>query len=203
MPNAIVDGFTARLPGELEGAPTPAKDTVWAGPPAPSVKASEAERLPVPMGAKTSVTSQLELAGSVAAQVLPEILKLPAPVPEIAILAILTDEDPVFVKVTVLGPPVFPTGTLGQVMLPGLTPRADTLAQPLSPSELKRRSADAKSGNTKRVRLRALSTLAGNAEAVAPIQPFGRRHRQQRSTLDLPAGCILGSGSGQFILKTH
>lgn len=118
-PNEIVDGFTARLPGEFEVAPTPVSETVWAAPLALSVKVSEAETLPVAVGAKRSVTSQLEAAGSVAPQVLPEMLKLPAPVPEIAIFVMFTGIDPALFRVTVLGVPVFPTDTLGQVIFDG------------------------------------------------------------------------------------
>ncbi len=199
VPNETVDGFTPRFPGELTGAPTPANVTVWAVPLRLSVKDSEAERLPLAVGANRTVTSQLEPAGSVAAQVLPEMLKLPALVPAMVMLAMLADADPEFVSVTVFGSPMPPTGTLAQVMLEGLTERADTLAHPVCPSEHRRRSPEARSENGASVRMRTLSNLPGNGDIVVHIEQPEWKRRQRRCTPDLHAGCILESRQGQFL----
>lgn len=204
VPNETVDGVTLRLPGELTGTPIPANVAVWTLPLALSVKDRDAETLPLAVGAKRTVTSQLEPAGSVAAQVLAEMLKLPAPGPAMAMFARVADPDPEFLRVTVLGSPLLPTGTLAQVRVAGLTARsdrADTLAHPVCPSENKKRSAEASSGNAARVRMRTVSSLRGNAGTAPPSDWPGWKQGQPRSTRDLHAECILEFGPADSLFK--
>jgi len=87
---------------------------------APSVKATFALREPATVGRKRIVAVQLAPAARLVPQVLVEIRKSDAFVPPTVMLLIASAEDPLFVSVMTLGPPVCPTATLFQLKLVGL-----------------------------------------------------------------------------------
>ena len=88
---------------------------------AESVKLSVAERVPAVVGLNMIFAVQLADAPRLEPQVLLKIAKSPALVPVIATLLIVIAAVPLFVSVATFWPPAFPTATLAQVRLVGLT----------------------------------------------------------------------------------
>jgi hypothetical protein len=88
---------------------------------AASVKFNVALRVPVAVGENVTLTVQLDKAARLVPQILLEIAKSPAFVPEMAMLLMLSAVLPLFVRVVVFAPPILPSVTLAQVRLVGLT----------------------------------------------------------------------------------
>ena len=93
------------------------------------LNARVASRVPAASGVKVIVTVQFEEAARLVPQVLLEITKSPAFVPEIPMLLIATGEVPMLLRVTMLGVPVEPTATLPHARLLG-SMRTPTTRQP-------------------------------------------------------------------------
>jgi len=105
----------------LPPVPVPARDTDCGLLLAASVNTSVAEREPETVGLNATDAVQLAPAAKLVPQVLLEIRKSAPLVPPMAMLLIAMDDDPSFVSVTALDPPVCPTATLTQLKLAGLT----------------------------------------------------------------------------------
>lgn len=86
-----------------------------------SVKANVAVRVPIAVGLKRIAAVQPAEAARLVPQVLPEMLKSPLSVPEIAMLLMLIDPVPLLVRVAGFVPPLPPITTLPQDRLDGLT----------------------------------------------------------------------------------
>jgi hypothetical protein len=115
---SATDGFTGAMENAL--VPNPDSATVCGLLLAESVKLRVAVRVPAATGLNTIVAVQLEDAARLEPQVLLEIAKSAALVPEIAMLLTAIELEPLFVKVADFGAPVFPTATLNQLILDGL-----------------------------------------------------------------------------------
>lgn len=101
---------------------------------AASVNCSVAARVPARVGAKRMVAVQLAEAARLAPHVLAEMRKSPGFAPEMAMLPMVIAVEPLLLRVTDFGPPLFPTATLFQLRVAGLTdalpPPVELLAVP-------------------------------------------------------------------------
>jgi hypothetical protein len=125
----------ARDVGETEAptVPRPESATVCGLPVPVSLKFRVAVRVPVVVGAKTTLTVQLLDARRLVPQVFEEILKSAGFVS--AMLLMVIGVVLLFVSVTTFCPPVFPTGTYAQLTVVG---EAETAAKALTPGSAHR-----------------------------------------------------------------
>jgi hypothetical protein len=107
------------------------------------LKVRVASRAPSTSGVKVIVTVQLKEAARLAPQVLLEIAKSPALVPEIPILSIAVGEVPMLLKVTAFAVPLEPKATLPHTRLLG-SMRTPTTKQPDRVRTMKRIVAGSK-----------------------------------------------------------
>ena len=121
VPGAV--GGKVRVDGETLAfaiAPVPLRATVR-GMPAESVIVSVAVRVPAAEGVNVTAMLQVADGAKLAPQVLPEIAKSPAFVPEIEILFTFNATVPAFVNVRVCGELIVPTASTEKERLVGVT----------------------------------------------------------------------------------
>jgi hypothetical protein len=121
----------ARDVGETDAptVPRPERATVWGLGTALSLKFRVAVRVPVVVGANTTLTVQLLDGAKLIPQVFEGILKSAGLAPVSPMLLMLMGVVLLFVSVTTFCPPVFPTGTYAQLTVVG---EAETAAKALT-----------------------------------------------------------------------
>jgi hypothetical protein len=128
VPFTSIFGFV----GEMENPvpPVPPRETVWGLLVALSVNLRVADRAPEVEGVNVILTAQLALPARLAPQVLAEIAKSAAFVPDTEMLLIFITDPAPFVSVTDCAGLVEPTAVVAKLKLPGVTVAMGPLAAP-------------------------------------------------------------------------
>src|ERR1019366_6469190 len=132
LPNAKLVGLAATIP--IEAVPLPESATLCGLLLAESIKLKVAVRVPVDSGLKRIVTVQLAWAARLDPQVLLEMLKSPAFVPEIAMLLIVMEVASPFDSIAACDALVTPTAVLAKESVVGLAVTLPDAAVPVPES---------------------------------------------------------------------